>query len=88
MISRAAFSDFITDGHESAVLIDDRLIRLGPIATVLIAHLEQPKELAELVEIVVANFGEPPTGEATSAVRDQLATLASYGLINDLDGTP
>ncbi|MHA6523092.1 PqqD family protein [Tessaracoccus sp. G1721] len=82
MIRREPVTDLLAVDGESLVLVDDKVLRLGPVATVVLQLLEDgPRSQAQLTEALEDEFGAPPEGDLTGAVEAQLNGLAAAGLI-------
>lgn len=80
VVTRAPHLDLLTVGDESAVLQQEQLLRLGPIATAIIELLTQPRTVEELAPALEARFGRPANGDLTAAVEEQLRGLIQHGI--------
>ncbi|WP_052459704.1 PqqD family protein [Tessaracoccus massiliensis] len=72
-------AEVLVAGEESAVLVGDELLRLGPIATAIIELL--PCSVEELAAALEERFGAPADGNLIPAVEEQLRTLAEHGVV-------
>lgn len=82
MIRSAPVTDLLAVDGESLVLLDDQVLRLGPVATVVLQLLDDgPRSQAQLTAALEEEFGAPPDGSLRDAVEAQLNGLASAGLI-------
>ena len=82
MIRRADLTDFLPVDGESLVLLDDQVLRLGPVATLLLEVLgDGPVTLDHLTDELAAAFGTPPDGSLAEAVAAQLGALNDNGLL-------
>ena len=59
---------------------------LSPIATLVHRSAAEPISLGELTDVVVAAFGAPPGGSATTGVADVVRHLLDVGLLDVSDG--
>ena len=74
--------DFYVHDDESAVLLHDKLLRLGPIATAIVQSWTKSPSVKELATELEARFGAPADVDLTAAVEEQLSALAEYGIID------
>ena len=82
MIRSVSFTDLLAVDGESLVLLDDQVLRLGPVATVVLQLLDDgPRSQAQLTAALEEEFGAPPDGSLRDAVEAQLNGLATAGLI-------
>ena len=82
MVRRAPVTDLLVVDGESLVLLDDQVLRLGPVATVVLQLLDDgPRSQAQLTAALEDEFGTPPEGSLRDAVEEQLSELATAGLI-------
>ncbi|HSO68672.1 MAG TPA: PqqD family peptide modification chaperone [Arachnia sp.] len=82
MIRRSDLTDFLPAAGESLVLLDDKVLRLGPVATLILEVLGNgPVTLEQLTDELSAAFGTPPDGSLTEAVAAQLGALNDNGLL-------
>ena len=82
MVRRAPVTDLLVVDGESLVLLDDQVLRLGPVATVVLQLLDDgPHTQAQLTAALEDEFGTPPEGSLRDAVEEQLSELATAGLI-------
>jgi PqqD family protein of HPr-rel-A system len=82
MISRGEITDFLVADGESLALLESTVLRLGPVATVILQLLEQgPSTEEQVARALEAEFGAPPEGSLRDAVEEQLNVLATAGLI-------
>lgn len=82
MIRRSDLTDFLPCDGESLVLLDDQVLRLGPVATLILEMLGTgPVTLDQLTGELASAFGSPPDGTLTQAVADQLGALNRNGLL-------
>ena len=82
MVRRAPVTDLLAVDGESLVLLDDQVLRLGPVATVVLQLLDDgPRSQAQLTAALEDEFGTPPEGSLRDAVEEQLSELATAGLI-------
>ncbi len=82
MVRRAPVTDLLAVDGESLVLLDDQVLRLGPVATVVLQLLDDgPRSQAQLTAALEDEFGTPPEGSLRDAVEEQLNGLATAGLI-------
>ena len=87
MIRCADLTDFLPVDGESLVLLDDKVLRLGPVATLILELLGNgPVTLDQLTDELAAGFGTPPHGPLGEGVPAQLAARNDNGpLIIDED---
>ena len=71
--------DQYVNGAESVVLLEDTLLRLGPIATSIVQ--QWPLPVAELAAALGAEFGAPEGIDLVAAVEEQLDTLAEHKVL-------
>ena len=71
--------DQYVNGAESVVLLEDTLLRLGPIATSIVQ--QWPLPVAELAAALEAEFGAPEGIDLVAAVEEQLDTLAEHKVL-------
>ena len=70
------FNDLLMVDDEAMVLTRDEVLRIGPIASLLIEACQAgPASSDALVGLCVDVFGAPPEGDAHEAVGAQLAEL-------------
>ena len=82
MIRCADLTDFLPVAGESLVLLDDQVLRLGPVATLILEVLGNgPVTLDHLTDELAAAFGTPPDGSLAEAVAAQLGALNDNGLL-------
>ena len=82
MIRRSDLTDFLPVDGESLILLDNQVLRLGPVATLILEALGNgPMSLQHLTEELAAAFGAPPDGTLTEAVAAQLGALNDNGLL-------
>lgn len=82
MIRRSDLTDFLPSDGESLVLLDDQVLRLGPVATHILEMLGNgPLTLAQLTGELASAFGNPPHITLAQAVADQLRALHDCGLL-------
>lgn len=82
MVRRAPVTDLLVVDGESLVLLEDKVLRLGPVATVVLQLLDDgPHTQAQLTAALEDEFGTPPEGSLRDAVEEQLNGLATAGLI-------
>lgn len=70
-------ADVLHADGEALVLVDESLLRLGTLASEVLACCTQPRTLAEVVDHCLAILGPAPDGEAEAAVD------AAIGQLND-----
>jgi nucleotide-binding universal stress UspA family protein len=73
-------TDVLVDGDEAIVMVGDRLTLISGIALELLGFLYVSRTFEEIVDALVAIFGEPD-GNAEALVDDALTALADAGLI-------
>ena len=82
MIRRSDLTDFLPVDGESLFLLDNQVLRLGPVATLILELLGNgPVTLDQLTDELAAAFGTPPDGSLAEAVAAQLAALNDNGLL-------
>ncbi|MHA6513123.1 PqqD family peptide modification chaperone [Tessaracoccus sp. Z1128] len=82
MIRRTPVTDFLAVDGESLALVDNKVLRLGPVATLILEVLEDgPTTLPRLARDLEAAFGAPPDGGLEAAVASQVAALTDNGLL-------
>jgi hypothetical protein len=87
-LRRGEIVDWYVERGESAVLIEDHVLVLSPLATRLLEVLGSgwlPIDVA--VERLVDHFGEPPSGTADALTRETVDVLAEWGVVL-LDESP
>lgn len=86
LAGRTAWTDWYSDGVETAVFVRDQVLVLSTLAGAVVAALEEPRPLADLGAVLVEQFGEPEgdLAEATAAV---VADLVESGVLAWFDGT-
>jgi hypothetical protein len=79
---RLEIIDQVVEGDESVVLVGHTVIRLSPLATALLAELEEWTASSALTAAMTDVFGPPPEGtDAVAAVEAALMDMAGQGLI-------
>ena len=74
--------EYVEDG-ESAVLIEDRVFVLSPLATSLLAAIgRSSRDVAEVAGVLGESFGAPPDGtDLVEATEAAVRELAAQGLV-------
>lgn len=72
-------ADLYPLGGESVILLQDTLLRLGPVATSIVRQWPRPVE--ELAAALEAEFGAPEDVDLIAAVEEQLETLAQHSVL-------
>ncbi|MGA4507717.1 hypothetical protein ACQB6R_01630 [Propionibacteriaceae bacterium G1746] len=75
------FTDLLVDGDDALVLTRQQLVRVGPIAAVLVEQCAEPTPLDDLAATCRDLFGEPPGGGLAGRVGEQLADLVAAGVL-------
>lgn len=89
-VRRGNVRDAVFEGGRAAVYVDDQVIVLSEIATVILDAVPELgiATLNSLTAAVVAEFGPPPPpGSATDLTRDQVMELVAHGVLADEDPT-
>lgn len=82
-VRRVPCVDEYVEGGESAVLSDDQVFVLSPLATTILAVIgEDAVDVTDIAVVLGESFGEPPDGTGlvvatTAAIR----SLAEIGLV-------
>jgi hypothetical protein len=83
-VSRLPVRDEYTEDGETVVLLQDgRVVALTPVPSAVLALVDDgARDVAELTERVVAEFGAPPgTDRPESAIEQVLAGMSELGLV-------
>lgn len=83
-VRRRPFHDEYAENGESAVLIDNRILVLAPLATVLLSTLDDQSwvDLSQIAAELTRTFGRPPSGaDALEATTHAVRALAAEGLV-------
>ncbi len=82
----APLRDRHVDGDQMVVMLTDgRVLALSPLATAVMAWLEDgPLRLEEIALRLVERFGPPPEGAAEAIARSILREMSEEGLTRDL----
>ena len=80
---RLPFLDEYVEDGESAVLIDERVMVLSPLATTILAAADGGwVDVEEVAEALLAAFGPPPDGaDLLSTTESAVLELAAQGLV-------
>ena len=84
-VQRAQATDVLERDGETAVLVNDVVIRLGELSTVVYRLCEQPVELAHLAGALEAKFGAPVGRSLLDATKDAVAEMIHHGVLSPSD---
>jgi hypothetical protein len=73
--------DRVERGGESVVLVGRQVVRLSALATALVLACGDWCTVEELTGELVAQFGDPPSGDARSVTAAALPDLRDQGLV-------
>ncbi len=77
----ATHDDAVERDGEMLALVGSEVVLLSAVATALVNQAATPISLAALTDRLVAQFGAPPDGDATSMVRELAEQLAARGVL-------
>jgi hypothetical protein len=82
-VRRVPWLDEYVEGGESAVLIEDQVFVLSPLATTLLAAIgDSVVDVAEVAGVLGDTFGAPPDGaDLVDATEVAVRELAARGLV-------
>jgi len=83
-VARAPLRDqYSEDGEWVVLLLDGRVLELGPVAAALLEALSRgEREVTELAEELVAKYGAPPgDGSGLRTVERLVEELCDHGLL-------
>ena len=80
-LRRGEIVDWYVEHDESAVLIEDHVLVLSPLATRVLEVVDDWVSIDVVVERLVDHFGEPPAGGADALARETIDVLAGWGLV-------
>ena len=82
-VRRRPYLDEYVEGGESAVLIDDQVFVLSPLATTILAVIgDRDVPVGEVAEVLAETYGEPPDGtDLLAATTSAVESLAESGLV-------
>lgn len=79
------FNDLLVVDDEAMVLTRDQVLRIGPIASVLVEACQHaPASSDTLVTLCCEVFGAPPEGSADEAVAANLEELARLHVLTEV----
>lgn len=83
IVRRRPYLDEYVEGGESAVLIDDQVFVLSPLATTILAVIgDRSASVTEVADVLLDAYGEPPDGsDLVAATTSALESLAESGLV-------
>jgi hypothetical protein len=73
--------DRVDRDGEAVVLVAHQVVRLSQLATAVVDACSEWRELDELTDGLVAQFGDPPVGDARSVTAAALTELRDQGLV-------
>ena len=73
--------DRVDRDGEAVVLVARQVVRLSQLATAVVDACREWRDLQELSEELVAQFGDPPVGDARSVTAAALTELRDQGLV-------
>ncbi len=82
-VRRRPYLDEYVEGGESAVLIDDQVFVLSPLATTILAVIgDGSVPVGEVADVLAETYGEPPDGtDLLAATTAAVESLAELGLV-------
>jgi hypothetical protein len=84
-IRRLPVQDEYADGDRMAVMADDRIAVLSPMASHALAQIgPEGVELDELAQLLVDRFGAPPGQDPLALTRGVVRQLEETGLVKQL----
>ena len=78
------FVDLLEVDGESIVLYENRFVRLGLLATRILACTDTPQSLEHLADSVSEVFGAPPDADPLDATQATLVDLVANGVIAEV----
>ena len=73
--------DRVDRDGEAVVLLGRQVVRLSPLAAAVLDACEEWRGVEELAGQLVAQFGDPPSGDARSMTTAALTELRDQGLV-------
>ncbi|MBA2954562.1 hypothetical protein GON03_09525 [Nocardioides sp. MAH-18] len=87
-VQSAVLESYEEDG-ETAVLLDDQVLVLSPLAAFIVAAAGAGGvEVEDLHVALVAEFGAPPTDDPLAATRGAVETLIQTGALTEASPEP
>lgn len=80
-----AVADILHVDGEALVLIDESLLRLGALASAVVAYCVIPRTIAEVVDHCLRLLGPAPEGAAEAAVSDAVVQLCDNFILARVD---
>jgi hypothetical protein len=80
-LRRGEIVDWYVEHDESAVLIEDHVLVLSPLATRVLEVVDYWVSIEVVLERLVDHFGEPPAGGADAPARETIDVLAGWGIV-------
>lgn len=78
----AAVTDWIVEGDESVVMINDRVMHLSALPTAILSAAGDWTDLSELVAVLEQKFGPAPNGENPMLATERyVRELEDQGLV-------
>lgn len=66
------------------VLVDQTLVRLGPVGLLVWRTLDEPRDLTIIADRVERTIGRPPEGTTARALTEVLASLSAQGVVEEV----
>lgn len=83
-VARALAQDSLLLDDDGLVLQDNRVLRLGPIAVAVWRATAEPREVDDLTQLLITEFGAPPDDDPTAATRAILDELVTTGVLREV----
>lgn len=74
-------ADILFDDGEAAVLLENQLLRLGPVASAIVELLDEPRTIDALTVALEERFGTPEGMSVRDAVEEQIGALEERSVI-------
>ena len=80
-VQRREATDVLTCDGETAVLIDETVLRLSELSAVIYALTEDPVEIGRLARELESRFGVPEGSSSLDSTREAVAELVRRGVL-------
>lgn len=82
-VRQSPATDVLERDGETAVLVDDIVVRLGELSSVLYALCGQPIDVTDLARALEARFGVPAGRSSLDATKDAVEEMVHHGVLRE-----
>jgi hypothetical protein len=80
-VRQSPATDVLERDGQAAVLVDDIVVRLGELSSVLYALCEQPIDVTDLARALEARFGVPVGRSSLDATKGAVEEMIHHGVL-------